>query len=326
MSSRSNEGLRIAIVGATGAVGGQLLELLDERAFPCAELKLFSSEDHLAESIESGGQTRPVVVLSDPSELADSDLAFLALPRSSAEDIVRADPGPIIVDLSAATLSPATVGFVAPGFTPRDQVKALGNGRLFHVPHPGAMALATMINVVGISRFCAATLMMGASSMGHHAVSHLVQQSADLLNGKLDLKDDELQAAFNMTPFPGGHELEKALIAQIARLIGTAPQMVLRTILAPVLHGTAITLSTPDAGAADALADALRAAPGILLVESEEPVSVIDAIGQEALLINLGTGACGSSLWCVFDNARRAALAALWVAECLVPDAAEKLN
>jgi hypothetical protein len=53
---------------------------------------------------------------------------------------------------------------------------------------------------------------------------------------------------------------------------------------------------------------------------------VVDAIEQEALLLSLTQGASGTSIWCVFDNARRTALAALWVAECLVRDAAEKLN
>lgn len=326
MGSRSNETLRVAIVGATGAVGGQLLELIDERAFPCAELKLFSSEKHFGESIESGGKTRPVAVLSDPSELADIDVAFVAVPRVGAEQIIRADPGPIIVDLSAAMLAPAAAAFVAPGFTARDQVRALGGGRLFQTPHPAAIALATMINALGTRQFCAATLMLGASSMGHGAIGHLVEQSADLLSGKLDLQEDESQAAFNVAPFPGAAELGKALLAQIARLIDVAPQLVLQTVLVPVLHGNAIVLGLPNTAGADTWAGALRAAPGVLMVEGDEPPTVIDAIGQEALLISLSSGACGSSLWCVFDNARRAALTALWVAECLVPDAAEKLN
>ena len=131
MGFQSNETLRVAIVGATGTVGRQLLELMDERAFPYAELKLFSSEKHFGESIETGGQTRPVAVLSDPSELADSDVAFVAMPRVGAEQIIRANPGPIIVDLTAAMLAPAAAAFVAPGFTARDQVRALGGSRLF---------------------------------------------------------------------------------------------------------------------------------------------------------------------------------------------------
>jgi aspartate-semialdehyde dehydrogenase len=326
MGLPSNENFRVAIVGVTGAVGGQLLELINERAFPCTELKLFSSEKHFGESIESGGTTRPVAVLSDPSELVDSDIAFLAIPRPGAEQIVRADPGPILIDLSAAMLAPAGAAFVAPGFTARDQVRALVGARLFQTPHPAATALATVINALGTRQACAATLMLGASSMGHQAIGHLVEQSADLLSGKLDLQEDETQEAFNVTPFPGVAELGKALMAQIGRLIDAAPPLVLQTLLVPILHGNAIALALPDATGAETWADALRAAPGVLLIEGEDPPTVIDAIGQEALLLSLGSSTCGKSVWCVFDNARRAALTALWVAECLLQDAAEKLN
>jgi aspartate-semialdehyde dehydrogenase len=318
--------LRVAVVGATGAVGGQLLELMDERAFPHAELKLFSSEEHGGESIEAGEQTRPVDFLSDPAELSDSDLVFLAVQRPAAETILGAAPGPIIVDLSAASLAPAGTPFVAPGFTAREVVKELSRFKLFHTPHPAALALATIIRALGDAPFCAATVMLPASSTGHGAISHLVAQSADLLNGKLELQDDERQAAFNVAPCPGAAELEKALLAQVARLIGSVPELILQTIQVPVLHGAAITLGLANAGVSEAWAAALRAAPGVLLVENEEPPSVVDAIGQEALLLSYAPGTAGSSVWCAFDNARRAALAALWIAECLVPDAAEKLN
>ncbi len=326
MAARGNGGLRVAIVGATGAVGSQLLELMDERAFPYSDLKLFSSEQHGGESIESGEQTSPVDFLSDPAQLSDSDLVFMAVQRPAAEAILGAAAGPIIVDLSAASMAPAATPFVAPGFTPREEVRELSRFKLFHTPHPAALALATIINALGDVPFCAATVMLPASSTGHGAISHLVAQSADLLNGKLDLHDDERQSAFNMVPFAGAPELEKALAAQMTKLIGSAPKLVLQAIQVPVLHGAAITMGLSNVDGSDTWAASLRAAPGVLLVENEEPPSVVDAIGQEALLLSFTTGRVGSSLWCVFDNARRAALAALWVAECLVPGAAEKLN
>src|SRR5262249_32882457 len=99
-----------------------------------------------------------------------------------------------------------------------------------------------------------------------------------------------------------------------------------QTIQVPVLHGAAITLGLANAGDGEAWAAALRAAPGVLLVENEEPPSVVDAIGQEALLLSYAPGTAGRPVWGALANARRAAVAALWMAECLVPDAAEKLN
>ncbi len=326
MSTSGNEGLRLAVVGATGVVGGRLLELVDERAVACAELRLYSSEEHAGESIESGGAMRRVDVLSDPSELSDLDIVFLAVQRADAESILREISGPIVVDLSGASLGPSNAPLVAPGFTTREQVQDLSRFKLFHIPHPAALALATIVNALGEIPYCAATLMLGASSIGHGAISHLVEESADLLSGKLELEEDERQAAFNAALLPGGPELEKVLLAQVARLTGKAPQVALQCVQVPVLHGTALCLNLPNAAGAGAWAASLREAPGILLVENEDPPTVVDAIEQEALLLSLTQDAGGTSIWCVFDNARRAALAALWIAECLLRDAAEKLN
>jgi aspartate-semialdehyde dehydrogenase len=326
MATGADTGLRLAIVGATGAVGGRLLELIDERAVACAELRLYSSEDHAGESIESGGTVRHVDVLSDPADLSDLDIVFIAVQRADAEPILREVSGPIVVDLSAAQLAPGTAPFVAPGFTTREEVRDLSRLKLFHVPHPSALALATIVSALGEIPFCAATLMLGASASGHGAINHLVEESADLLNGKLDLEEDERQAAFNLALLPGAPELEKTLLAQVEKLVGQARQLNLQCVQASILHGTALSLSLPPNAGANAWAAALRSAPGILLVENEEPPGVVDAIEQEALLLSLAGGPGGTSIWCVFDNARRAALVALWIAECLVPDAAEKLN
>jgi aspartate-semialdehyde dehydrogenase len=61
----------------------------------------------------------------------------------------------------------------------------------------------------------------------------------------------------------------------------------------------------------------LRAAPGLLVAEEGEPLGVIDAVGQEAIVVSVETRPQSVSLWCVFDNTRLAALSALWIAETL---------
>lgn len=303
-----------------------MLELIEERALSCAELRLYSSDNHVGESIEVGGIARRVELLADPAELSDLDLVFLAVQRADAEPLLNAISGPVVVDLSAASLAPGGAPFVAPGFGTREQVRELSRFKLFQIPHPVALALATILGVIGEVPFCAATVMLGASSLGHRAISDLVEQSADLLNGKLEIEDDEHQAAFNAALLPGAGELEPALLAQVSRLIGRGPQLNLQCVEVPVLHGTALCASLPDPGAAENWAAVLREAPGVLVVENEEPPSVVDAIEQEALLISINRGVGGTSIWCVFDNARRAALAALWIAECLVRDPALQLN
>jgi aspartate-semialdehyde dehydrogenase len=326
MDTGGSAGLRVAIIGATGAVGGRLLELIDERALSCAELRLYSSDNHLGESIETGGTTRRVELLADPAELADLDLVFLAVQRADAEPLLNAISGPVVVDLSAASLPPSDAPFIAPGFGTREQVRELTRFKLFQIPHPVALALATIFQALGDTPFCAATVMLGASALGHRAISDLVEQSADLLNGKLEIEEDEHQAAFNASLFPGAAELETALLSQVIKLTGKTPQLKIQCVELPILHGSAICAILPDAPGAENWAAALREAPGILVVENEDPPTVVDAIEQEALLLSINRSAGGNSIWCVFDNARRAALAALWIAECLVRDPALQLN
>ncbi len=326
MDTAANAGLRVAIIGVTGAVGGRLLELIEERSLACTELRLYSSDNHVGESIETAGTTRRVELLVDPAELSDLDLIFLAVQRADAEPLLSAISGPVVVDLSAASLPPSNIPFVAPGFGTREQVRELSRFKLFQVPHPVALAMATIFQALDTVPFCAATVMLGASSLGHRAISHLVEQSADLLNGKLEIEEDQRQAAFNVALFPGGAELEKTLLAQITKLTGRAPQLKVQCVACPILHGSAICASLPPAAGADTWAGALREAPGILVVENEDPPTVVDAIEQEALLLSVSRDPQGTSIWCVFDNARRAALAALWIAECLVRDPALQLN
>jgi hypothetical protein len=77
-----------------------------------------------------------------------------------------------------------------------------------------------------------------------------------------------------------------------------------------------MTVLIPDPTDPASLAARLRAAPGLLLVEGEESsAGVIDAVGQEAILVMLSAQPAGAAIWCAFDSARLAALDAVWVAE-----------
>jgi aspartate-semialdehyde dehydrogenase len=89
----------------------------------------------------------------------------------------------------------------------------------------------------------------------------------------------------------------------------------------PVLHGSAMTIDIQRPreirGNGEDAVEMLRAAPGILIAEEGEPLGVIDAVGQEAIVVSVEPRTDSLSLWCVFDNTRLAALGALWIAETL---------
>jgi aspartate-semialdehyde dehydrogenase len=311
---------KVAIVGATGAVGNQLVELIGARGFPLADLKLFATESGAAETItDSSGEDRLVEVMHAPSELREFDIAFLALPAPRAAEIVEANPGPTLIDLSAASQPPGKAPIVAPGLTSREHLESLRATTVFAVPHPVAHALAACIRTVDPgSRFITATAALGASAAGRRAVAIAVEQTTDLLSARLDLEDDEIQLGFNMFVRESQRGLAAAISAQTDRLLGAHHELALQVIAVPVLHGSGLAVTLPAADEYDRMVAALHAAPGLLVQEPGEPLGVIDAVGQEAIIVSAERAGPGLALLCVFDNARLAALDALWIAETLV--------
>jgi aspartate-semialdehyde dehydrogenase len=331
MDAATGRELRIAVVGATGAVGEQIVELIDARALPCAELALFATERGATQTVEALGEALIVAEFHDAAELSRFDIAFLAVAPSWAAEIIRARPGPLLVDLSAAVRAPAevpSIPLVAPGFTPAERIAEIAaSDRVVAIPHPAAHALATIVNAAGAQNgIVCATVMLGASSAGRHGVEDVVREATELLSGTHNPEEGEIRRAFNAYPVdaasgpPAGLAagLAPALAAQTTALLGAAPRLVLEVIHLPVLHGSAMTVLIPDPPDPDNLAARLRAAPGLLLVADDEgSAGVVDAVGHEAILVRLRTQPAGASIWCAFDSARLAALDAVWVAEKL---------
>jgi aspartate-semialdehyde dehydrogenase len=327
MSSTAGDQRRVAVVGATGAVGSQLVELLRERGFPFSELRLFASPESAEPALEFNDQRFPVHPLSDPADLVGFDLAFLAVPPGAASEIVRARPGPLLIDLSAAGRKPSGVPIAAPSLTSRQRVLDLSSQMLLATPHPAAEAIAGITKALGAeASFVAATLMLGASSQGRAEVADLISQSIDLLNARLSVEEDEPQIAFNIFLDEQEAELIAAISAQADELLGHPLKLALRILRVPALHGMGLAIFLPAPIASDAMRDKLSAAPGILLLEDPDPAGIVDAMNQEALCVSARIDVSGLALWCAFDNARRAAMTAIWIAECALPATAALIN
>ncbi|HEV2171743.1 MAG TPA: hypothetical protein VGR40_12385 [Candidatus Binatus sp.] len=313
---------RVAIVGATGAVGTQLIELIAARGFEHSVLKLFATEAGAAQTVEAAGEERLVDALESPAALRDIDVAFLAAPAPLAAEIVAAQPGPVLIDLSAADRAPSDVPMVAPGLTSREAIARVRNAKVFATPHPAAHVLATCLKALG-SRvgFIVATAMLGASAGGRDVLTDTVDQTTDLLSARLELDDDEVQRGFNAFMREHERSVANAISAQVAKLLGQPPTLSVQVVGIPVLHGSAITIDIQRPreirGNGEDAVEILRAAPGILIAEEGEPLGVIDAVGQEAIVVSVEPRTDSLSLWCVFDNTRLAALGALWIAETL---------
>ncbi len=317
MLEGSGQRPKVAIVGASGTVGSQLVELLGARGFSYAELKLFGAREGNGE--EPADEGEPVTDLESTADLAGSDIIFLATSAGSAAQIVAANPSAIRVDLSAATRIPAGgLPLVAPGLTARERLLELRQNRAFAIPHPAAQVIAAVLRALGFSsEFAGATVILSASSWGRAAIEALFDQSADVLNARLDLGDDETQSAFNLFLPGDSEETARIITAQVSVLIGSAPALAIQVARAPVFHGAAIALTLPHQAGTPQWSARLREAPGIVVVEGGEASGSVDAAGQEAVIIKIATSPAGAALWCVFDAARLAALSAIWVAETL---------
>jgi hypothetical protein len=190
---------------------------------------------------------------------------------------------------------------------------------VFETPHPAAHALATILRALGVeSGFAGVTLLMGASAGGRDRITKTAEESADLLSGSLDLEETEYQRAFNILTSDNDRQIAEVVRAQCSALMGAAPTISLQVLSAPILHGSVLSIQLPPSEQAVAYADRLRAAPGILFVDDSRPIGVIDALGQEAIVVKLNRQPSGTSLFAAFDNARLAALIAIWIAENLL--------
>ena len=319
MPARAGNHPRIAIVGATGTVGSQIAALIEERAFPHAELKLFGSNAEVSAAVEISDEVREVDALESASELAAFDIAFIATPAEAAEPILRAAPGPFLIDLSGAKLTPdGVIPIVAPGLTPRSRLSGPQDLRCFTVPHPAAQVIANLMSALDFDGdFAAAMVLLAAASRGREAIAALFRQSADLLNLRLDLADEETQTAFNVFLPRSADATAATIAAQVAILRAGAPAPLVQIAHVPAFHGGAVALLLPANPAIAEWGTRLREAPGIVLVESGAGSSFVAAATQDAVVVKLTATAAGATLWCVFDPARVAALTALWIAENL---------
>jgi aspartate-semialdehyde dehydrogenase len=311
---------RVAVVGATGAVGNQLIELIAARGFQLSELRLFATESGAMQTLDAAGEERLVEALESPDVLRDFDLAFLAIPAPRAAAIVAARPGPLLIDLSAANQPPSNVPMVAPGLTSREALAKLRTATVFTTPHPVAHVLATCLKALGpLPGFVSATAMLGASAGGMGMLTATVDQTTDLLSARLELDDDEVQRGFNVFMREHERSVASAIAAQVSALLENPPELSVQVAAIPVLHGSALTIDIQTPSNGQDARELLRAAPGLLVAEEGEPLGVIDAVGQEAIIVSVETRPKSVSLWCVFDNTRLAALGALWIAEALAP-------
>jgi aspartate-semialdehyde dehydrogenase len=328
----------IAVIGATGTVGETLVQILEERDFPVANLHLLASVESAGHSVPFRGKNVRVREV-DEFDFGKVQIVFFAagpaITRSYASRATAA--GCAVIDLSGG-LSVEQ----APNVVPEINAALLDTlKKPYQVasPSPSATALAVaiaplrgLLEVVRVN----VTACLAVSSQGREGVAELARQTAELLNVRpMEPRFFDRQMAFNLlaqvgTPDTQGHvPLEKRLVTELRELLALPLLKIsVSCIQAPVFFGDSFSVSLQTGGAIDlaAVNAALNAAPGIELVEAGDyPTAVGDAVGQDVVYIGRVRAGIDDpaelNLWVTSDNVRKgAALNAVQVAELLIKD------
>lgn len=330
----------IAIVGATGAVGEAMLELLASRDFPVGELTLLASE-------RSAGTRLPFKEKSlTVKDLAHFDFAGIDIAMFSAGGDVSADYAPkaaaagcVVIDNTSHFRRDEDI----PLIIPEVNLHALDGYKARNIiANPNCstiqmlVALKPIMDAAGLSRINVATY-QAVSGAGKSGIEELAGQSAKLLNAQ-DVEPEVFgkQIAFNAVPHiddfqdNGFTKEEMKMIWETHKIFENDGVQVSPTcVRIPAFYGhsEAVYVETKSQIDADAVRVLLSGAPGIKVIDTRErggyPTAVTDAAGEDPVFVgrirNDIMNPLGLHLWIVSDNIRKgAALNSLQIAEALL--------
>ena len=334
---------KVAVVGATGAVGETMLSVLAERKFPVSELVALASERSAGGEVAFGDDEVLVRDLAtfDP---AGVDIALFSAGGDVSKQYAPkfAAAGAVVIDNSSAFRRDDDVPLVVAEVNPQ----ALRNRPRGIIANPNCstmqmlVALGPIHRAVGIERINVATY-QSVSGTGRRALEELGRQTAGLLNFQsAEPEVYPVQIAFNVIPHGGdfldnGYTSEEMkLVWETRKILGDDTIGVNATVVrVPVFYGhsEAVAIETRDKLSAADARELLRNAPGIELVDEPRaggyPTPVTHASGRDPVYVGRIredlSHPRGLNLWIVADNIRKgAALNAVQIAELIAAEAA----
>jgi aspartate-semialdehyde dehydrogenase len=330
---------KVAMVGATGAVGEALLALLKERNFPISELVPLASERSAGELIEFGSRSVTVKNLAE-HDFAGVDIAFFSAGGSvsKAHAPRAAEAGAVVIDNTSEFRYQDDIPLVVSEVNPHAIARYAKRGIIAN-PNCSTMqmlvALAPIHRAAGITRINVATY-QSVSGAGRSGLEELARQSAALLNfQEYPPAKFTKQIAFNVIPHidefqANGYTKEEMKMVWETRKIleDESIQVNPTAVRVPVFYGhaEAVHIETRDKITAAQARSLLESAPGIVVIDERKaggyPTPVSDAAGTDPVYVGRIrddiSHARGLDLWIVSDNIRKgAALNAIQVAEIL---------
>ncbi len=327
---------RVAILGATGAVGAELLELLEARNFPLASLKLLASPRSAGKALMFKGEAIPVEAVSDRA-FGGVDLVLASAGASTSRTwaATAIEAGAVVIDNSSAFRMDPNVPLIVPEVNPD---AASSHQGIIANPNCTTILMAVAIyplhQVQPIQRIVAATY-QSASGAGARAMEEVKNQARVILSGEQPVAEIfPYPLAFNLFPHnsrlndQGYCEEEMKMVNETRKIFGAPDLRVTATcVRVPVLraHSEALNLEFSQPFSVEQARQILSQAPGVKLVEDWEsnyfPMP-IDASGQDEILVGRIrqdiSHPCGLDLWLCGDQIRKgAALNAIQIAELL---------
>ena len=325
---------KIALIGATGAVGQVFLSILEERNFPTSDIRLCASERSFGKKIKVRGE-KLIVEEATPQLLSEVDFVFISASGSVSRQMapIAVDRGAVVIDKSSAFRMDPNVPLVVPEINPGDLHDHHG---IIASPNctttPMVMALKPLNEANPAKRIVAASY-QSVTGTGASAGEELLAQSRDVLDGKdasLDVYPHQI--AFNILPhveefLENGYTTEEMKMQNEARKILHAPDLKVSTtcVRVPVMisHAEAINVEFTDPMSPGEVREILSTMPGVRVVDDPQanvyPMPVQSEgeddvfVGRIRKDISLDNGI---AMWLTCDNLRKgAALNAIQIAE-----------
>jgi len=327
----------VAVVGATGAVGREMVKILEERAFPVKDLVLLASVKSVRETICFKKKKLKVHELNNNS-FKNIDFALFSAGSLVSNKFVpiAVKNGAIVIDNSSAFRMDSNVPLIVPEVNPGDVKKHNGI-----IANPNCstiqmvVALKPILDEVEISRIIVSTY-QSVSGTGKDAIDELKEQSSQILNNKKPTrKVYPHQIAFNILPHidvfenNGYTKEEMKLIHETKKIFGNNKIKITATAArVPVFYGhsESVYLETEDHISIKKLKNIYLKTKGIKLVDdidnSKYPLAIMSEIFDDVMIGRLRkdlTEPNGINMWIVANNLRKgAALNAVQIAELLI--------
>ena len=332
-------GYRIAVAGATGSVGREMINILAEREFPADEVVALASSRSQGDQIEFGDTGQMLKVRNiehfDPEGF---DMALFAIGSEATKVYAPkfAGSGCTVIDNSSLYRMDPDVPLIVPEVNP----EAIAGFRAKNiVANPNCstaqmvVALKPLHDEARIKRVVVSTY-QSVSGAGKAGMDELFEQSRNIFVGDPATPAKfSKQIAFNVIPHidsfldDGSTKEEWKMVVETKKILGPRIRVVATCVRVPVFvgHSEAINIEFEDEISAARAQSILREAPGIMLVDKREDggyVTPIECVGEYATYVSRvredPTVENGLSLWCVSDNLRKgAALNAVQIAELL---------